>query len=134
MWGEWNGSCVRAPLSTDSKGGFEALQITGIRSWEHRQKNYFQERVLTMGDHSDDIGRPLSSRVEAYAGVGGKPWSDDLTVWIASKAFIPSRSPRISRAATFGGTAGAWLAAYGAFGSTCAAELGGNSIVRTVGV
>jgi transposase len=30
-----------------------------------------------MDDHSDDIRRPLSPRIEVFAGVGRKQWPDD---------------------------------------------------------
>lgn len=42
-----------------------------------------------MDDHSDDIRRPLSPRIEVYAGVGRKRWSDDLKAQIVVESFRP---------------------------------------------
>jgi transposase len=39
-----------------------------------------------MDDHSDDIRRPLSPRIEVYAGVGRKRWSDELKAQIVAES------------------------------------------------
>lgn len=42
-----------------------------------------------MDDHSDDIRRPLSPRIEVYAGAGRKQWPDDLKAQIVTESFQP---------------------------------------------
>ncbi|MCK1606539.1 transposase [Bradyrhizobium sp. 166] len=42
-----------------------------------------------MDDHSDDIRRPLSRRVEVYAGVGRKQRPDDLKAQIVAESLEP---------------------------------------------
>jgi transposase len=42
-----------------------------------------------MDDRSDDIRRPLSPRIEVYAGVGRKRWPDALKAEIVAESFRP---------------------------------------------
>lgn len=42
-----------------------------------------------MDDHLDDIRRPLSLRIEVYAGAGRKRWPDNLRVQIVADSFQP---------------------------------------------
>ncbi|WIW50557.1 transposase (plasmid) [Bradyrhizobium sp. 62B] len=39
-----------------------------------------------MDDHSDDIRRPLSPRIEVFAGAGRKRWPDELKAQIAAES------------------------------------------------
>ena len=42
-----------------------------------------------MDDHSDDMRRPLSPRIEVYAGSGRKQWPDDLKAQIVGESLEP---------------------------------------------
>jgi transposase len=42
-----------------------------------------------MDDHSDDIRRPLPSRIEVYAGMGRKRWPAELKAEIVAESFQP---------------------------------------------
>lgn len=42
-----------------------------------------------MDDHSDDIRRPPSPRIEVYAGAGRKQWPEDLKAQIVTESLEP---------------------------------------------
>ncbi|WP_404550433.1 transposase [Bradyrhizobium niftali] len=85
-----------------------------------------------MDDHSDDIRRPLSPRIEVYAGAGRKRWPDDLKAQIAAESLEPGAI--VTNVARRHGGRPQQVQAPGAFGPVGAAGVGGHAVVRAGGV
>ena len=84
-----------------------------------------------MDDHSDDTRRPLSPRIEVYAGAGRKRWPDDLKAQIAAESLEPGAI--VTDVARRHGCRPQQVLA-GALRSIGAAGFGGYIIFRAFGV
>ncbi|WP_456840624.1 transposase [Bradyrhizobium sp. USDA 4486] len=82
-----------------------------------------------MDDHSDDIRRPLSPRIEMYAGAGRKNWPDDLKAQIVAESLEVGAVVGIAR---HHGCRPQQVHDWrpGAFGPVGATWFGGHAVVR----
>ncbi|WP_456647440.1 MULTISPECIES: transposase [unclassified Bradyrhizobium] len=87
-----------------------------------------------MDDHSDDIRRPLTQRIEVYAGAGRKQWPDDLKARIVAESLEPGAV--VTDIARRHGCRPQQVHDWRrrASRSTGAASCGGCTVVRAVGV
>lgn len=86
-----------------------------------------------MDDHSDDIRRSLSPRIEVFAGAGRKRWPDDLKAQIATESLEPG-AVVTSPVAMAAGPSRCMTGGAGRVWPVGAAGFGGHAVVPAGGV